>query len=121
LRNESYESAVWVLAHGAVGCSGREGTYLTAGDGIDEFVVATDAGSGRERWRTRIYTVPIKKQLETDVQTIYITKLKLSGAALFVRDEAKRCYQLDVKTQNVETAGCSAMKAAKSTATATAK
>jgi hypothetical protein len=96
-------------------------TYLTAGDGIDEFVVATDVGSGKELWRTRIYTVPINKQLETDVQTIYITKLKLSGSALFVRDEAKRCYQLDVKTQKVETASCSAMKAAQSTATATPK
>jgi outer membrane protein assembly factor BamB len=96
-------------------------TYSTAGDGVEEFVVAAEAESGKELWRMKIYTVPIKKELETDVQTIYITKLKLSGAALYVRDEAKKCYQLDVKTQKVETVSCSAMKAAKSTATAVNK
>jgi outer membrane protein assembly factor BamB len=92
--------------------------YSTAGDGIDEFVVAAEADSGKELWRAKVYTVPIKKELETDVQTVYITKLKLSGTTLYVRDEARQCYQLDVKTQKVETASCSAMKAAKSTATA---
>ncbi len=92
-------------------------TYSTAGDGIDEFVVAADADSAKELWRAKVYTVPIKKELETDVQTIYITKLKLSGTALYVRDEARRCYQLDVKTQKAETVSCSAMKAAKSRAT----
>jgi outer membrane protein assembly factor BamB len=92
-------------------------TYSTAGDGVDEFVVAAEVESGKELWRAKIYTVPIKKELETDVQTIYITKLKLSGPALYVRDEAKKCYQLELKTQKVETVGCSAMKAAKSTGT----
>jgi outer membrane protein assembly factor BamB len=96
-------------------------TYSTSGDGVDEFVVAADAQSGKELWRAKIYTVPIKKELETDVQTIYITKLKLSGATLYVRDEAKKCYQLDVKTQKVETVACSAMKAAQSTETLVSK
>lgn len=90
-------------------------TYSSAGDGIDEFVVASDANSGKEQWRAKIYSVPIKRELETDVQTVYITKLKLSGGMLYVHDESKRCYQLDVKTQKVETITCSAMKTAKST------
>jgi hypothetical protein len=93
-------------------------TYSPSGDGVEEFVVAAEAESGKELWRAKIYTVPIKKELETDVQTIYITKLKLSGATLYVRDEAKRCYGVDVKTQKTETVGCSEMKAAKSTGTA---
>jgi outer membrane protein assembly factor BamB len=92
-------------------------TYSTAGDGVEEFVVAAEAQSGKELWRAKIYTVPIKKDLETDVQTIYITRLKLSGAALYVRDEAKKCYQVDVKNQKVGAVSCSAMKAAKSTGT----
>lgn len=92
-------------------------TYTTAGDGVEEFVVAAEAESGKELWRAKIYTVPIKKELEKDVQTVYIAKLKLSGTALYVRDEAKKCYQLDVKTQKVETASCTAMKTAKSTGT----
>ena len=96
--------------------TGEGVTYSTAGDGIDEFVVAAEADSGRELWRAKVYSVPIKKELETDVQTVYITKLKLSGTAMYVRDEARRCYQLDVKTQKTETVNCSAMKAAKSTA-----
>ena len=36
-------------------------TYSTAGDGIDEFVVASDVNSGKEQWRAKIYSVPIKK------------------------------------------------------------
>jgi outer membrane protein assembly factor BamB len=92
-------------------------TYSTAGDGVEEFVVAAEAQSGKELWRAKIYTVPIKKELETDVQTIYITRLKLSGAALYVRDEAKKCYQVDVKTQKVDSVSCAAMKDAKSTGT----
>jgi outer membrane protein assembly factor BamB len=93
-------------------------TYSTAGDGIDEFVVASDANSGKEQWRAKIYSVPIKKELETDVQTVYITKLKLSGGTLYARDESKHCYRLDLKTQKAETTACSAMKTAKSTAIA---
>jgi hypothetical protein len=92
-------------------------TYSTAGDGIEEFVVAAEAESSKQLWRAKIYTVHIKKWLETDVQTIYITELKLSGATLYVSDEAKKCHQLDIKTQRVETVSCSAMKDAKSTGT----
>jgi hypothetical protein len=96
-------------------------TYSTNGDGIDEFVVATDAASAKELWRAKVYSVPVKENLEKDVQTIFIRKLKLSGSTLFVSDEQKRCYQLDVKSQKVETISCSVMKAAKSTAVSAEK
>jgi len=92
--------------------------YSATGDGVDEFVVATDTKSAKELWRAKVYTVPIRRELETDVQTVYITKLKLAGGTLYIRDEASRCYPLDVKTQKTETTSCSAMKAAKSTADA---
>src|SRR5215469_12284180 len=94
-------------------------TYTTAGDGFEEFVVATQTDSGKELWKTKIFTVQVKPELEKDVQAIYITKLKLAGPTLYVRDESSRCFQLDVKTQGVRSVGCSAMKKAKSTAVPT--
>jgi outer membrane protein assembly factor BamB len=94
-------------------------TYGSSGDGFEEFVVATQADSGKELWKTKIFAVQIKSGLEKDVQAIFITKLKLTGPTLYVRDESARCFQLELKTQAVESVGCAVMKKAKSTAAST--
>jgi outer membrane protein assembly factor BamB len=96
-------------------------TYGSSGDGFEEFVVATQADSGKELWKTKIFAVQIKSGLEKDVQAIFITKLKLAGPTLYVRDESARCFQLELKTQAVESVGCAVMKKAKSTAASTHK
>lgn len=94
-------------------------TYSSSGDGFEEFVVATQTDSGKELWKSKIFAVQVKPELEKDVQAVYITKLKLAGTTLYVRDESARCFQLDVKTQAVEPANCSVMKKAKTTAAST--
>jgi hypothetical protein len=96
-------------------------TYNSSGDGFEEFVVATRTDSGKELWKARIFAVEAKPELEKDVQAIFITKLKLAGPTLYVRDESARCFQLELKTQAVESVGCGVMKKAKSTAVASHK
>lgn len=99
--------------------SGGGVTYNSSGDGLEEFVVATKTDSGGELWKAKIFTIQVKPELEKDVQGIYITKLKLAGSNLYVRDESARCFQVNVKNQVVEAVSCSVMKKVKSTAPST--
>ena len=80
--------------------------YEAAGNGRDEYVVASDANSGQEMWRVHVVHNRIKPWLETDVQEIYISKLELRGDLLWVEDEASRCYQVDLKAKKVRKAKC---------------
>jgi hypothetical protein len=99
--------------------SGEGVTYNSSGDGFEEFVVATKTDSGEELWKAKIFTIQVKPELEKDIQAVYITKLKLAGSNLYVRDESARCFQVNVKTEVVEAVSCSVMKNAKSTASST--
>lgn len=47
-------------------------------DGETGYVVASDS-SGRELFRIKVFEVPIDPKLETDVQWVFITELKLRG------------------------------------------
>jgi hypothetical protein len=80
--------------------------YETAGNGRDEYVVASDANNGQEMWRVQVFHNRIKPWLETDVQEIYISKLELKGELLLIEDEASRCYQVDLKTKKVRKTKC---------------
>jgi hypothetical protein len=85
----------------------RDGiTYSAAGDGRSAYVIASDAKTGSELWRVKIYHVHINPFMEEDVQWIYISGLKLSGNALLLRNEAARCYRLDLAKKSVREDKC---------------
>jgi hypothetical protein len=53
------------------------------------FVVASDASSGRELWRQRIYRISVNPSLERDVQDVFITSLTLRGGSPLSRTSTK--------------------------------
>ena len=75
--------------------------YSAEGNGIDEYVVATDASSGKKLWKVEVFHNEIDPSLEEDVQAVFITNLKLAGNSLSIRDEKSRCYSLDLSTKHV--------------------
>jgi hypothetical protein len=81
--------------------------YSAAGDGRTQYVVATDLNTSRELWRVMIFRNSINAQLEEDVQSVFITNLKLVGDSLLVKDEKNRCYRLEVASRHVKREHCS--------------
>jgi hypothetical protein len=81
--------------------------YSVAGDGRNQYVVATDVKSGDVLWKVRVFTNRIKSGLEEDVQWVFITDLKLVGSSLFVKDEKQRCYAVSIKSRRVSKQTCS--------------
>jgi hypothetical protein len=75
--------------------------YFAQGDGRNQYVVATDASSGIELWKVKVFHNDIKFWVEEDVQWVFITDLKLANNSLFVRDEEARCYSIDIKRRHV--------------------
>ena len=80
--------------------------YSAEGDGRDEYIVAADAASGSLLWKVKVFHTQIKPWMEEDVQTVFITALKLVGNSLFVRDESARCYSVDLITKHVRKQQC---------------
>jgi hypothetical protein len=64
-------------------------------------VIATDASSGRELWRQRIYAIPYDRKLEQDVQDVFITSLKRRGNVLLIANERGERFALDLSTRKV--------------------
>jgi hypothetical protein len=75
--------------------------YSADGNGVDEYVVASDASSGKLLWRVRVAHNDQDPRMELDVQDVYITDLKVTKGALLVRDEKSRCYSIDLATKSV--------------------
>jgi hypothetical protein len=65
------------------------------------FVVATDTTSHKELWRKRIYTVPVNRALERDVQDVFITSLVIENGTLIITNERGDSYTLDLATRKV--------------------
>jgi outer membrane protein assembly factor BamB len=76
--------------------------YAADGDGVDEYVIASNASDGKVLWKVRVVHNEIDPRMERDVQDVYITDLKLAGSALLVRDEKSRCYTVNLTTKLVE-------------------
>ena len=66
------------------------------------FVVAIDNTTGKKLWEKRIYKVWFKFWLEKDVQTIYITEMRIENQKLIIRNEKDEYYSLDLRTKDVE-------------------
>lgn len=58
-------------------------------------------------WRVKVFHNHIKFWMESDVQWVYITDLKLGNDSLLVRDERSRCYSIDLTKRRVRKCDCS--------------
>ena len=81
-------------------------TYTATGDGKTACVVASDANTGKELWKAKIYHVHINPFIEEDNQWIYISEMNLSGNAILIRNEAARCYRLNLIKKSVKKDKC---------------
>jgi outer membrane protein assembly factor BamB len=80
--------------------------YSAAGDGIDQYVVAEDASTGKVLWKKKVFHTHINFRLEEDNQWVFITDLKLVGNCLLVKDEDSRCYSVDLAGRHVKRRKC---------------
>ncbi len=77
------------------------GTIYSAPADKMGFVVASDAASGRELWRQRIYSIRLEPALERDVQDVFITSLRRRGRVLIITNERGAVFLLDLRTRKV--------------------
>lgn len=75
--------------------------YAAGGNGVDEYVVASDVSSGKLLWTASVAHNDHDPRMEEDVQDVYIIDLKATRGALLVRDEKSRCYSIDLATKRV--------------------
>jgi len=75
--------------------------YSAEGNGVDEYVVASEASTGKQLWTLKIAHNEHDPRMEQDVQDVFITDLKASKNTLLVRDEKSRCYSIDIATKRV--------------------
>ena len=87
--------------------------YSATGDGETAFVAAAEEKTGTQLWKAQVYRVQMDPNKEVDVQTIFISGMRLSGERLLIQDEAGRCYRLDLKTRQVQGANCKKYRALK--------
>jgi len=80
--------------------------YSAAGDGRDQYVVASEASSGKVLWKVKVFHNDINFAMEEDVQWVFITNLKLLDNSLLVRDEKSRCYSVDLGGKHVKKQQC---------------
>jgi hypothetical protein len=85
--------------------------YSATADGETAFVVAADEKTGKELWKAEVYRIQIDPTKEVDVQTIFISGIRLSGEKLLIQDEAGRCYRLDLETRQVQGINCKKYRA----------
>lgn len=65
-------------------------------------IEAVDARSGERRWLLRIYAMPRDPALESDVQDVFITRLRRAGRnQILVEDEAGRRWLVDLASRAV--------------------
>jgi hypothetical protein len=81
--------------------------YSAAGDGRDQYVVATDTSSNKVLWKASVFHNQIDNRLEEDVQWVFITRIRLQGKSLLVQDEKSRCYSVDLTSKEVTRQRCS--------------
>lgn len=76
-------------------------SYSAEGNGVDEYVVASEASTGKRLWTVKVAHNDHDPRMEQDVQDVYITDLKATKGALLIRDEKSRCYSIDLATKRV--------------------
>jgi hypothetical protein len=62
------------------------------------YILARDKKTKRIKWLVQIYVTKYNKSMETDVQDVFITEIKLDGETLMIKDEKRRTYSLNINT-----------------------
>ena len=70
--------------------------------GTKGYVVASDAGTGKQLWKKTIFRKWICPCLEHDVQWVFIKRMRLDAERLILLDERGRTYALDLRTRAVK-------------------
>ena len=65
-------------------------------------IEARDTSTKQLIWRRQIYTIKYNLDLERDVQDIHIYTIKLSDSSMFITNEHKSEYKLDLETLNIK-------------------
>lgn len=66
-------------------------------------IVARDAKSQKFLWQKQVYKIIYHKNLETDVQDIYIDTLSVDGNFLLIHTENNKQYRLNLVNLAVDT------------------
>ena len=66
------------------------------------YVLARDKKTKRIKWLVQIYVTKYNKFLESDVQDVFITEIKLKDDTLIIKDEKGRNYSLNINTLEVK-------------------
>ena len=61
-------------------------------------IQAFDANTNELIWRTKVYKVKIKRNIEADTQWVFISEMKIDGDKLVIVNEKKEVYTLDPNT-----------------------
>jgi hypothetical protein len=64
-------------------------------------IEARSRKNGKLLWKVEVYKTKIDPNMETDVQYVYITSLKIEGGNLIVKNEAGEVFMVDLKTHAV--------------------
>ncbi len=70
-------------------------------DPLKAIVTADQADSGRRLWEVTVFETGTDAQLEQDVQWVFITRLRVKGEVLEVRDELGRIFRVDLRSRKV--------------------
>jgi len=65
------------------------------------FVVATDRKTGKQIWTKQVYQVSYDKDMEQDVQDVFIDSLIVKCNFLFVHNEINQIYKIDLNTLQI--------------------
>ncbi|QTL34930.1 hypothetical protein [Pseudoalteromonas viridis] len=68
------------------------------------YIQILDAKTGVEAWGVQVYKTNYKRDLERDVQDIFITGIEINiwNTVLTVKDELGRRYEIDLKSRKVQ-------------------
>jgi len=66
------------------------------------YVQAWDIRTGKRLWQVVVYRVPMKPNLEQDVQYRFIIGLNIRGGRLLITNESGQHYALDLRTRRVK-------------------
>lgn len=66
------------------------------------YIVATDVLTNKTIWSKKIYQVIEDMELERDVQDIFIDSIYLKKDKLYIHNEARRVYTIDLKTLEIK-------------------
>lgn len=65
------------------------------------YIQANDLKTGKVLWQLRVYEIKINEDVETDVQDVFITSLKIVGGRLHVWNEAHDHFVVDLAKRRV--------------------